>query len=83
VADDVRRWCIERTDQPRYRIVLAGYEGEHDELESLGWRVHAWKANGGYANAGSGAGHENRTRERLWISPSCEREEPNLYTLQD
>jgi hypothetical protein len=51
------------------RIVLSGYEGEHDALQGRGWRVVEWKANGGYGNA---AGNENRHRERLWLSPHCE-----------
>ncbi len=52
----------------KLRIVLSGYEGEHDALQSKGWRVVSWKANGGYGNA---AGNENGKRERLWLSPHC------------
>jgi 2-polyprenyl-6-methoxyphenol hydroxylase-like FAD-dependent oxidoreductase len=51
------------------RIVLSGYTGEHDELEARGWSVVAWKANGGYSNAGGESA--NRKRERLWLSPHC------------
>lgn len=73
VAHTVREWCKMRTDNHRYRIVLAGYEGEHDELESMGWAVESWKANGGMANAAKGdtQGKVNKHRERLWLSPSC------------
>jgi DNA adenine methylase len=78
----VREWCIERTNAAenhvscraggRYRIVLAGYEGEHNELEAMGWRVVEWKANGGFANFAKGdKGRDNAKRERLWLSPSC------------
>ena len=74
VAHDVRQWCIDRTDDHRFRIVLAGYDNEHMELESLGWRVVAWKANGGYGNPGEGKGKDNASRERLWFSPSCQQE---------
>jgi site-specific DNA-adenine methylase len=73
VAHRVRDYCLSRTGQDRYRIVLAGYEGEHDELEQHGWRVVAWKANGGMANIARGdtQGKINTHRERLWLSPSC------------
>ena len=69
VAHDVRRWAIEHGDNPRLRIVLAGYEGEHDMPDS--WRVLAWKANGGMSNSRKNGANENKHRERLWFSPHC------------
>ncbi len=69
VATAVRAWAIERGDDPRIRIVLCGYEGEHDM--PAGWRVVAWKAKGGYGSQGHGRGRENAKRERLWLSPHC------------
>lgn len=36
VAHDVRRWCEEHGADPRLRIALCGYEGEHDALEAQG-----------------------------------------------
>jgi hypothetical protein len=51
------------------RIVLAGYEGEH-ELPA-DWAKYAWEASGGYAFLGSNRGMENKKRERLWLSPAC------------
>jgi len=72
VAHEVRDWCLSRGDNPRYRIVLAGYE-EHVELERHGWRVEQWSANGGYGNIGkddTGAA-ANRHRECLYYSPHC------------
>ena len=78
VAHEVRDWCIMRThceQAKRYRIVLAGYDGEHNVLaDEHGWTCHAWKAQGGYANFGSydnERGKENAHRERLWFSPTC------------
>lgn len=68
LSADVRAWCAEHGDDPRLRIVLSGYAGEHDALEARGWTVIAWKAIGGYANGQN----VNRTRERLWLSPHCE-----------
>lgn len=72
VAHAVRRWCLDRGADQRLRIALCGYEGEHDELEQHGWRVHAWRAQGGYANQSRGGkGMANRARERIWFSPHC------------
>jgi hypothetical protein len=73
IAKDVMNWCAERGANPRYRIVLAGYE-EHEELcVNHGWTKENWKSNGGYANSTSGAsrGKENRHREMLYYSPFC------------
>lgn len=70
VASDVLQWCKENGDNPSLRIALAGYEGEHDELESMGWSVSAWKPpSHGYAQASQAK--ENVKRERLWCSPHC------------
>ncbi len=92
VAHDCREWCESRTRETdprwscakggRFRVVLCGYEGEHEPLESLGWRVEAWKANGGFGNSGDGDGRENAHRERIWYSPSCEVPETS-HTLFD
>jgi DNA adenine methylase len=68
LSADVRGWCEAHGDDKRLRVVLSGYEGEHDALEARGWRVVEWKANGGY---GSASGNENAHRERLWLSPAC------------
>ena len=70
VADDVRAYCLERGGDPRMRIVLAGYAGEHEELERHGWGVIEWQAQGGYGNR-SAQGKENAKKERLWFSPHC------------
>lgn len=71
VAHDVRNWAIANGDNPRYRIVLAGYEGEHDMPP--GWRKYAWTAFTAYQTSrGAGRnGAQNRFRERLWVSPHC------------
>ena len=54
---------------PRYRIVLCGYEGEHD---LPGWRVYRYSASAAYQTTnGGGANAENRHRECLWFSPHC------------
>lgn len=74
VSHDVREWAIEQGSNPLMRIVLAGYEGEHDMPED--WRVIEWKAVGGYgliADDEEQTGRANRKRERLWCSPHCQR----------
>ena len=71
VAGDVRAWCLEQGKDSRLRIALCGYDGEHNELEEAGWSKFAWKANGGYANLGTGNGAGNAKLERIWFSPHC------------
>ena len=73
VAHDVRAWALEHG--ARYRVVLAGFEGEgHEDLEAAGWRVEEWyKAGflqGGYGNIRKD-GKTQQDRERLWLSPAC------------
>lgn len=68
VADLVREWAIAHGENPRLRIALCGYEGEHAMPPS--WTCVPWKAQGGFGNLGRG-GNPNRTRERIWFSPHC------------
>ena len=79
VARDVLAWCEANGDNPALRIVLAGYDGEHNTLECQGWRAVAWKAKGGYGSQGDGRGRVNATRERLWLSPHCFGVAPDLF----
>ena len=79
VARDVFAWCAANGADPSLRIVLAGYAGEHDDLESMGWQAFAWKARGGYGSQGDGRGRENSERERLWLSPHCFGVAPDLF----
>ena len=72
VAHDVREWAIEQGNNPRMRIVLAGYEGEHKMPSD--WSIHSWSAVGGYSLIGKDDdknGRANRGKERLWFSPHC------------
>jgi hypothetical protein len=70
-AKDVLAWCEANGSDPSLRIVLAGYDGEHNRLEDQGWRVHAWKTSGGFGGGRGGRGEENSSKERLWFSPNC------------
>jgi hypothetical protein len=76
VAADVAAWCREHGDDPKLRIALCGYEGEHD---LPGWDCVAWKANGGMGNQAAGRGRRNAQRERIWFSPHCERPGEDLF----
>ena len=70
VSKEVEKWCLENGDNPRYRIVLAGYEGEHEMPDT--WRVYKWASSRAYGtSSGNNKNSENRYKERLWISPHC------------
>jgi len=74
---EVNLWCQKWGKENGVRIVLCGYDGEHDNLVSdHGWTVEAWKAHGGYGNRNKD--NDNKNRERLWISPNCV-QEPTLF----
>ena len=66
VAATVRDWCI--TAPTGLRIVLCGYDTEHDALLDHGWSVVEGKAGRG---AGYSTRADNGRRERLWLSPAC------------
>lgn len=66
VAIAVREWCM--TAPREMRIILCGYDDEHDVLLSHGWGVTEGKAGGG---AGYSTNSLNGRRERLWLSPAC------------
>ena len=69
VAHDVRKWALEWGDDPRMRIALCGYDGEHDIPAS--WDCVEWKASGGYGSQGQNQARENSGKERIWFSPHC------------
>jgi hypothetical protein len=72
IANEVREWCIANGDDPRLRIVLAGYDAEHDHLMPATWRRHRYSASVAYqTTAGGGQNAANRHNEVLWMSPHC------------
>lgn len=81
LLDAVRQWCLDNGENPLFRIVLCGYEGEFEMPDN--WRVASWKAAGGYASTASGdtQGKANRHRERIWCSPHCFDPETVRYRL--
>lgn len=82
IAYDVLKFCEQWGHDNRMRICLAGYEGEgHEVLVSRGWRVHKWKASGGYENSSqdNDGPSENCRKERLWFSPHCLENQKELF----
>lgn len=79
IADDVREWSITNGNNPRYRIVLAGYTPEHDHHIPDTWRRHHWTTKGSYSTTASAGTNHNRELECLWMSPHCHNPTPNLF----
>lgn len=69
ISADVRKWAIANGNNPKLRIALCGYDGEHDMPKD--WDVVSWKANSGYGGQRKSGRNENPTRERIWFSPHC------------
>jgi D12 class N6 adenine-specific DNA methyltransferase len=71
LSADVRAWALDAAARdPRLRVALCGYEGEHDMPAP--WRVYEWSSSGAYlGGGGGGVNRANRHRERIWFSPSC------------
>ena len=67
---DFQRLLVEWAAQHggAYRIVLCGFDDEHDELLAHGWRKEIGRAGGG---AGYNTDGRAGRRERLWLSPTC------------
>ena len=84
IAHEVRDWAIGKGNDPRFRIVLAGYAGEHQDKMPDNWRMMTYTANKAYGTTsavGSGEGNDaNRHNERLWFSPHCLTETGHLFT---
>lgn len=79
VAQRVADWC--ETAPRDLRIVLCGYDDEHDRLLDHGWTRIAGQSGGG---AGYSVRRDNGRRERLWCSPACHMdEESSLFDLLD
>lgn len=66
VALEAREWA--RANGEQVRVVLCGYDTEHDALLDVGWNVIEGRAGGG---AGYSTNATNGRRERLWLSPAC------------
>jgi len=69
VAHAVRQWALANGDNPKLRIALCGYEGEHVMPDT--WECLAWKTQGGYGGQKTNGTNANAHRERIWFSPHC------------
>jgi DNA adenine methylase len=69
VAADVWQWALANGDNPRLRIVVAGYED--GRTLPHGWTAIKRTEHGGYCHKGKAEINGNRHRERLWCSPHC------------
>ncbi len=74
ISDDVRTWCL--TADESLRIVLCGFDADHDQLLDQGWTKTDGKSGGG---AGYAKDPKAGRRERLWMSPACHRSQPSLF----
>lgn len=80
ISAEVRAWALEHGDDPKLRIALCGYEGEHEMPAT--WECVPWTAGGGYGR--SVRGKANRFRERIWFSPHCLRvERPPIFAAAE
>ena len=82
ISAAVRDWAVANGNDPRLRIVLAGYEAEHAAHMPAGWRMHAYTKNRAFGTSASDAGAgngSNRRNERLWFSPHCIDLRPSLF----
>ena len=66
ISGQVRDWAAQNGSA--YRIVLCGFNDEHDALLAHGWRKEIGRAGGG---AGYNTHGRAGRRERLWLSPTC------------
>ena len=75
IAHEVREWAVCNGDNPRLRIVLAGYSDEHDDAIPGTWTRHRWSGTKAYGTTRQAEAQDgnfaNRHNEVLWISPHC------------
>ena len=70
-----REWAIANGHNPKLRIALCGYDGEHAMPE--GWRLEHWSQRKGFQVAGDDGSHGGMN-ERIWFSPHCQSSRPLL-----
>jgi hypothetical protein len=83
ISIEVRDWAIENGENPRYRIVLAGYWQEHADAMPNRWLAHRYSASKSYGTTnavGTKTGNDaNRHNECLWFSPHCLTKSKTLF----
>jgi hypothetical protein len=63
VSARVRAWAIDKGTNERLRIILCGFDGEHDMPAD--WSVYRWDHAKGMSKT-----EKNLGRERVWCSPA-------------
>ena len=83
VTRRVHQWCLDNQDNPKYRIILAGYAEEYD---LPGWETHSWVNSASYQRADAdmeNGNAQNRKKETLWFSPNCiKNKQTSLFSLE-
>ena len=74
LSAEVEEWAIRAGKDARVRIVLCGYDAEHDATLSHGWR----KAKGRAGGSGYTVERDGDAREFVWLSPGCVNPSPEL-----
>jgi DNA adenine methylase len=63
ISSDVREWC-KNVKHENYKVILCGYDCEHDELLDIGWTKLPWTKK---ASLGMKC-KENQKTEYLWVN---------------
>jgi len=84
VSKRMRCWAVNNGDDPKFRIVFAGYFDQHDDKFPENWRRYQYTGPSSYqttASAAQGNGNNlNRKKECLWFSPHCVQPKRGLFT---
>lgn len=72
IFKEVCQWAVANGDNPKLRIALCGYDGDHGIPET--WNKYCWQTSGGMANIGNGQGRKNSKKEVIYFSPYCLKE---------
>lgn len=83
VSAQVNQWCVENSNLRNLRIAVCGLDGEHNNLEDLGWTKYCWSAQGSFYKPVAERRVTNYKDERIWFSPSCQLQQaqPDLFSL--
>lgn len=85
ISGEVREWCLEHGDNPKLKIVLAGYTDEHDDIFPDTWRRHYYSGSASYSTTKTAknktGNHQNRHKECLWFSPHCLKPEGEEFSF--
>lgn len=74
VHAEALKWALEAGAREELRIAYCSYEqsDETDKFQQLGWQPLRWTAAGGYGLQADNRALENRGKEIIWFSPTCQ-----------